>query len=287
MNQPPKGMKSQSEEINSLERLCECGIQISTNTQGRKTDWWGQHASLVFVKLCLTCLSLLRMVPGSAFYTSAKNLRAWDLSATASLCRNLIEAYHVLLYVVSPPEDEEDREFKEALWEYHEAFERHAMLSISLPNSKRLPEASRPLIRCRERLQRSSRFQQLSSGYQKELLQGRKFSTLSNIELSKAAGISESLYRAEYKYCSTFAHSSPFSISQLDCFRAGAPDSEMVFGRICGLSAGYMALAIRDYTGFFPDQKPMLPPYVEECISFSEELFRWEKLPSFESPENP
>lgn len=272
-------MCSQSERISSLERLCECGIQISVNTQEREADWWGQQASLVFAKLCLTCLSLLRMVPGSKFYTSATKLRAWDLSATASLSRNLIEAYYVLRYVVSPPEDEEDKEFKEALWEYHAAFERHAMISTALPNSKRLPEASGPLIWCRERLERASHFKMLSCGHQKELLQGRNFKMSSNIELSKAAGISTRLYRAEYKYCSTFAHSAPFSISQLDCFHAGTPVAEMVLGRICGLAGAYMALAIRDYTGFFPDQKAALPSHIEESISFSEEFFKWEKLP--------
>lgn len=261
----------------TLDQLCDSVIKLSAETQGRPTDWRGERVSWVFAKFAATCISFLRLIPSSTFYTPAKNLLLWDLSSAASLCRNLIEAYYVLVYVGSDSPDQKNREFREALWEFHAAFERHEMLRIALPSSKRLPEAAAPLATCRKRLEQSQAFQNLSPGHQKKLLDGDSFRLPSNIELSRIAGISENYYRAQYKYCSTFAHSSPFSISQMSAFRAGSPEAEQVLQRLIGLATGYAALAIRDFTRMFPDWEPTLPPEVRDCILIWQDTFKWEK----------
>src|SRR5580765_5980528 len=117
-------------KTSTLDHLCDCAMQISASTQGRATDWRGKHASLVFARLCITCISLLRCIPSSSFYAPARHLNVWDLSSASSLCRNLIEAYCVLVYVASNPGDDEERQFRQALWEYHGVFERHEVLRV-------------------------------------------------------------------------------------------------------------------------------------------------------------
>jgi hypothetical protein len=235
--------------------------------------------------LSATCVSFLRVIPGSRLYTPASDLRLWDLSAAASLCRNLIEAYYVLLYINSDPADEADREFQEALWEYHAAFECHEMLSVALPNSTKLPGAAALLGKRRQQLEQCLVFQRQSLPHRKMLLAGKKFKLPDNIELSKAAGISEIYFRSQYKYCCTFAHSSPFSISQLDSFRAGTPEAERLLGMLVDLATGYTAIAIRDYSRRFPDQRDLLPANVRECIQIWEETFKWENNPWFNAPD--
>jgi hypothetical protein len=271
-------------KADALEDLCNCMIQISTATEGRLTDWRGLNASLVFAKLCATCISFLRLIPSSTFYTPAKNLQLWDLSSAASLCRNLVEAYYVLVYLKTAPTDEEDADFQQALWEYHAAFERYDMLRSILPDSRRLPELAATMTKCRAKLQESPQFLQLSSGHQKKILAGKKFKLPSNVELSQVARISENYYRGRYKYCSTFAHSAPFSISQLNSFRAGTPDSERVLSALIGTATGYTALAIRDFVHLFPDQESTLRPEVSDRILIWEETLKWEEAPWFDTP---
>ena len=276
--------RQRMQDSSTLDQLCDCAIHVSMNTQGRPTDWRGAKASVLFAKLCITCISFLRFIPNSSFYVPAKSLPLLDLSSAASLCRNLIEAYYVLLYVSSNPEDEEDREFRQALWDYHAEFERHEMLRVALPSSKTLPKAVALLAQCRTRLEKSPRFQRLSKGHQTKLLEGDNFKLSSSIELSRAAGISEKYYRAQYKYCSTFAHSSPYSISQMESL-ADAPDTEHVWGMLVNIATGYTALAIRDFIRLFPDQQGKLPEKAIESISLWEEILKWEKLTWLGTPD--
>jgi hypothetical protein len=269
--------------IATLDQLCDCGIQISGSTQDRPTDWFGQQASIVFGKSVITCISFLRLIPQSSFYATTKNLHLWDLSSAASLCRNLIESYYVQFYVSSFLASEEERLFRRALWEYHCAFERHEMLRSGLPKSKRLPDVAASLAKHRLTLEQTTQFQGLSAGHQKKLLAGSKFKLDSSIELSRAAGISEYYYSAQYKYCSAFAHSAPFSISQMDAFRAGTPEAARVLGVLVSLATGYSALAVRDFIRLFPDQEISVPPDIKECIAEWEEIFKWKKQPWFDA----
>ena len=265
----------------TLDELCECVMQISGGTQGRPTDWRGQQASLLFAKLGITCVSFLRVIPGSRFYAAADKRLFWDLSAAASLCRNLIEAYYVLFYLSTEPANKEEQEFQEALWEFHAVSERHEMILTALPSSQKLPEIEAALVTKRERLERSSIFQGKSAGYQRLLLSGKNFKLPDNIELSRAAGISEFYFRSQYKYCCTFAHSSPFSISQLDSLQAGTPEAERVFRMLVNLTTGYTACAIRDFIRKHPDQQETLSDNVLQSIAIWEDTLKWEKSPSF------
>lgn len=261
-------------------------IRISAETENRPTDWRGQYASLAFAKFCATCISFLRLIPNSTFYAATKNIQLWDLSSAASLCRNLIETYYVLVYLSSASAHNDESTFQQALWEYHAAFERHEMARILLPDSRKLPELAANMIECRAKLKESAHFQRLSARHQENLLAGKDFKLPSNIELCRMAGISENYHRGRYKYCSTFAHTAPFSISQLDCFRAGAPDSEQVLSALIGTATGYAALIIRDFIRLCPDQEDKLPSEVRKQISIWQDTLTWEKSPWFHGQSN-
>lgn len=266
----------------TLERLAQALIDVSNRTMGRKTDWRGQQASLAFAKVGVTCMTFLRLIPGSSYYSPANQWAVWDLSAAASQARNLIEAYHLLCYLVQETPTEAEKQFRQWLWEYHEEFERHAMLRAAEPDSPNLSSVAQEVDARRTRLESSPVFQDLSSGNRQRLLEGKDFKVDGPIELSRKAGISENYYRSNYKYCSAFAHSAPFSISQLDAFKAGSPKAREVLGTLVSLACGYAALAIRDFTALFLDQLSALDPQTKDAIVFWEELLQWEKSPHFQ-----
>lgn len=257
-------------------------LQISNATCGRRCDWRTEQTSLAFAKTGVTAITLLRLVPGSSYFSLAAHLGAvWDISAAASQCRNLIEAYYVLCYLVHEPSDEPSREFQRTLWEYHEEFERHEMLRIALPDSMRIPEVAKELAARRVLLEKTAVFRSLSKGHQADLTSGKSFKIESSIELSRKAGISENYYRAEYKYCSAYIHSAPFSIGQLRDFTSASEGAQHLFKTLVQLATGYSALAIRDFASRFPDARSHIAAEVVQTIRFWEELMKWDKLPEF------
>jgi len=276
------------DDLPDFEALTHDIMLISERTQGKPTDWRGQRASLAFAKIGVTALTLLRLTPGSRYFEPAGTYAIWDLSAIASQCRNLMEAYYLLCYLVREPPNPAEKEFRQALWEYHEEYERHAMLRISLPQAKSLPEVAAGLQVDKGRLEASAVFQALSAGLRQELLEARRFKLESSIELSRQAGISENYYRAQYKYCSAFAHSAPFSLSQLDQFRAGADSAKSVIGTLVALALAYCAVSIRDFLTIFPEGRACLPAASAELIAKWEGILKWEKSPWFNAaPEEP
>ena len=265
----------------ALERLVAELLKLSNGTMGRTTDWRGQQASLAFAKVGITCMTFLRLIPGSSHYGPAGQWAVWDLSAAASQCRNLIEAYHLLCYLVQEPGTVEERAFRQRLWEYHEEYERHEMLRAGVPDSKHLGRVAQEVAGRRARLEASPVFQKLSAGNRQRLLEAKDFKLEGPVELSRRAGVSENYYRSTYKYCSAFSHSAPFSLSQLDDFRAGAPEAEHVLGTLVNQACGYTALAIRDFMKLFPDQDAVVDAQTKVVIAFWEDLLKWEKSPHF------
>jgi hypothetical protein len=270
--------------IENLQRVGQTLMTLSAGTQGRPTDWRGQQASLAFAKIGISCLTFLRLIPGSSSFGPAQNLAIWDLSAAASQCRNVIEAYYLLCYLVFNTSDKSETDFRQALWEYHEEFERHEMLRSAISDSKHLPSVEQELKRRQARLEASSFFSALTSGHRRQLLDGRNFKLESSIELSRKAGISEAYYRAQYKYCSAFAHSAPFALSQLDDFRADTPEAKQVLGTLVDTTLAYCTISIRDFISLFPDEKTASDPWVSQMILSWENILRWEKSPFFPEP---
>src|SRR2546423_15690111 len=114
-----------NESIQSLESLCQCAIRISQNTQGREgVTWRVMIASLVFCRITLHGLSILRLTPGSSFCQPVQGMQIWDLASVASLSRNLVEAYLTLHYMLEPLSTNGEIILCENVWRYHETFER-------------------------------------------------------------------------------------------------------------------------------------------------------------------
>lgn len=266
----------------TLELLVAASLAISNDTVGRPTNWRGQQVSLAFAKVGVTALTFLRLMPESSYFGPAKQFAVWDLSAAAAQCRGLIEAYYVICYLVHEPTAESEQEFRQLLWEYHEEYERHEMLRTGIPDSRHLTRVAQDLGSRRARIEANAFFQTLSAGHRQRLLDGKDFKLDGPIELSRKAGVSENYYRSNYKYCSAFAHSAPFSISQLDVFKADTMEAKQVLGALVSVSCGYMAVSIRDFTSLFPDQIIRLSPEIRQVIQFWEELLKWEKSPYFD-----
>lgn len=265
------------EDTERLDDLCDSAMRISAETTGRAVDTWEmEKVSIVFAKICITVISLLRLVPSSRLCASSGGIKAWDLSSLATLVRHLMEAYYLQFYLTHDSCPDDEREFRRLLWNYHSAFERRQVLRAAIPESSGLPGLEAHVHSLRQQMEAHPVFQGHSECRQRRLVQGRDFLLRSRDELSRGAGISEDYCRAQYKYCSNFAHSSPFSISTLDLFRAGDEDSERVMGVLVSLATGYLAKAVRDFVRLFPDQESTLSPLSTETVGMWQEILKWD-----------
>ncbi len=268
----------------TLELLADAVGELSKVTAEMPTTWRREEASLAFAKVAITCWTFLRHIPGSSYYSPVKGYAVWDLSAAATQCRCLIEAYHVMVYLIHEPTASHERVFQKLLWEYHCEYERHAMLQAAVPDSRKLAGVAQTVAALRARLETDPFLLTYSPGHQKRILKGEFFKLDDNIALSRKAGISENYYRSNYKYCSAFAHTAPFSISQLRHFKAGDDVAKQLMNTLVGFACAYTAVAARDFSALFPDQMLNLSSEVQRIIAIWEEVLRWENSEFFGGP---
>lgn len=283
--QDPKTPRDEDDvtDLATLELLAEALGNLSKETTGMPTTWRMEEASLAFAKVGITCWTFLRLIPGSSYYGAAKGHALWDLSAAATQCRCLVEAYHVLVYLIHEPVSSEERGFQKLLWEYHCECERYKMLKAAIPDSRNLPRVAQDVAALKSKLEADRVFLALSLNprRRKQILAGDCFKLDDNIALSRKAGISETYYRSNYKYCSAFAHTAPFSISQLRHFTAGDDAAKQLMVTLVGYVCAYSAMAVRDFAALFPDQMLMLSPEIRKIIAIWEGILVWEKSDFF------
>jgi hypothetical protein len=276
--------KSDETDLVTLEVLADALGNLSRATTDMPTIWRREEASLAFAKVAITCWTFLRLIPGSSYHGPVKGYALWDLSAAATQCRCLIEAYHVMVYLIHEPTAPEVHAFQQLLWQYHCEFERHEMLRAALPDSCKLADVAQTVASLRAKIEADLFFKTRSPHHQKRILNGDFFKLDDNIMLSRKAGISENYYRSTYKYCSAFAHTAPFSIYQLRHFKAGDDEAKHLMKTLVGFACAYSAMAVRDFAALFPVQMLNLSSEVQKIIEIWENILRWEKSSFFSDP---
>ncbi len=271
-------MKDESKilTIDVADSICDASIALSKQTAGIETDSWHNiEASIIYAKIVISYLSVLRFIPKSKYYGPIGEFEVWDLSSPASITRSIIEAYFCLFYISVEDVSNEEKEKRKLLWLYHEKNERLKMLKTALPHSKYIGEIYDDKERHKNKLVTQAWFQKLKPGRQKELLNKDVSKLDGNIEICIKAGINESYYRSIFKYLSSFAHTSPLSISQLDSMKINKNEGKFLFGHIANIASGFSAIALGDFTKLFPEQS-LYNSKITEYISIWKEVMQWE-----------
>jgi len=256
---------AKSEHIDSLEYLFNILLIISKETTGRETTWFGETASIIFSKIGLTTLSLLRLVPESKFYAT-NEFKAWDISSTASLCRAIIDSYLMLFYIGVDAENEDEQELRKAYWKYHRHFEAYRMMLGNNPDSPHVEVELQHYEQSKNKLELLGAFSHLPPKRRECLLKGKAPKISSNEELCGRAGISKNYFKPTFKYLSNYTHTSPFSIEQMDQLKMNSPETTDAFEHVALIALTFNALAIRDFIIMFPDQKQNISSRTQDLI---------------------
>jgi len=268
--------------IKTLEDLYEGAAGLLSGLRQPTNTWEQKTATIIFGKETTTCLSQLRLIPTSKYYSVSSETPVWDLSSTASLTRNIIETYLLFFYLAAEPCSADERHFRTLLWRFHDFSDRLKVMNLALPPSQNEPDPREDWDQCREQLDECPRFQALANPLKIKIFGGHFFKLISNVQIAGRAGLSDRYYHSAMRYCSYFADSSPYSISQMDTYQSGTSEGDRMFKYLTYLTAGFMALGLRDYLHLFPEKENLLPDAARRAMGFWETVLKSEKLPWFE-----
>ncbi len=270
------------ELILEMESLCNCAMRISGNTAGRKgVSWRLMIASIVFSRIALNSLSVLRLTPGSDFCPRIRGILSWDLPSVASLSRNLMESYFTLHYMLAALSTSREESLRENVWRYHETFERLKMLHLGVPSSAMIRGLEADLALTRRTIEQDQLFINLPKDLRSRVLKGEAARLKTNEELCGGAGISFAYFKSLFKYGSNHTHSSPFSIAQMDSFRPNDLEGVRVFHLAVKTAISFLALGIRDFVRAFSDQSGSLSTDENRLLAIWEEVVKWDSSPYF------
>ena len=262
--------KEYRESIIKLENLCQMAISLSNATFGRSVpSWREQIGSIIFGKICLTSIAILKLLPQSKFYTPTNSTIIWDVSSVCALSRALIDNFNVFHYLIIDQIDEKELEFRYTLWKLHSESERLRMLEL-IKSKSPMDAIKKNIDDLKAEVKGNSFYQSLSEKQKVKYLSGKEGIFLKGGQISERAGINPDYYKAAFKYLSNYTHTYAFSISQIALFRAGDSGTLSVLNAVLGYCTVYLSFAINCYTKIFPDVRSSLPHEIVEMINNSE-----------------
>lgn len=188
----------------AVDRALNFSYRNSKSKSSHAREFW---ASVIFTKMLLSCMSLLRMLPHPNDKFSFPH---WDFSSVASLSRNISESYLLFYYLcVEELKDESEWQFRLLSMRIKESRTRVKMMRSADPNFNS-SEYDDQIFGIIKELEQNSYFQSQTQKRKKEIILGNKGLFLQDEVLVKI-GLDQGLFRQTYIYQSSHVHSLPMS----------------------------------------------------------------------------
>lgn len=204
--------------LQELDSLISCAIELSVSIAKLEGDSRKQLASIIFAKIILCALSIRKLLPNSATIpgpevrgAKIKRDMFCDVSSTASLCRNLIEASNRLYYIGVEQLSSAEARMRLTISEYHAVSGQISIFKYLLEPGPALDELESERSELKKRLEEDSEFQKLENKVKKDIFGGRMGEHLSQAQIAERRGRNIAAFRADYKYLSSHIHSDSLS----------------------------------------------------------------------------
>lgn len=187
---------------------------VSTGTGGLRADT-GRHywASVLFTRLAVTALSILRLAPRTA--PMPDRHAHWDFSAVASLTRNLTKGYFIFYYLcVDQVADDDEWSTRLELIQLHDNATRRRMFQDLDPDHPDLPGFDGHHQDLVQRLQARHHLKSLPERRQRQMLKGDRYPYIQD-ELLQRMGMDRSHYRYQYRFLSAHTHTGPIAFYRM------------------------------------------------------------------------
>lgn len=219
-------------------------------------------------------ISAVSLYNGTKFILSDKSYtHSVDFSSIAVLTRAAIESYLTFNYVMTNPEDKEEKEFRFYCWDLAGFIERE---NYPASNDKaiKLKASEKELKNKRIKdLENNKVFQNLSAGHKKLVLKGNWRIGKSWTDLSAHAAIPKETFKHIYSYLCSYSHSGRLSIIQIE--QTKGLENEKQFGKVFqSINLIILARLIVDYVYLLPDCKATF----ESNKDVMDKVYIWNKI---------
>jgi len=251
-----------------IEQLCKTAEILSKNTSGKTVDKWKiAEGTIIFYKIYLTSIALLKLLPHSCYYSPLPYPELWDLSSVATLTRSLTETYHTFFYIAIERISDNESNFRQLLWEYHDICQRYRILKKNPKKSPEINKIEQSKNELRDKLINNTFYKTLSKDLRRKIKEGQKEIYLENREISKRAGINPNFFSMSFTYCSNHVHTSGFSTSHLSSNCNADPNYLNIYSGLMACIIFYLCVSIRDFLILFPKQQKNISPNILKIIN--------------------
>jgi hypothetical protein len=270
-------MKKLPESVQSLYEAVAAARALAEKHIGTKVGPLKIQANLLLLKIVAQCVAVLRSTPVSPLVDP--NLPLWDLSTAASSTRSILESYLLFYYLFVEKVSTEERQFRFAVWLRHGLGENEKFRKIS--GTPAPTDWAQSISKAEDVLRKNPRFSDLDQNQQRNVLAGER-STMPKLEkltpdILSRAGISKDLYGMAYRYCSSFVHTTFFTVEQLERIDASTGEGLAPFAMIAQITTVVLLLLIRDYARVFPHVASSISAELQNRIRDAEDFAQKDK----------
>lgn len=246
--------------LHNLQNFLDFAIDVSEATADQKNiPWRLARAHQLYNRLTVTCMSIVRSLPGNKIFPSSVDF--WDFFSIAPLTRNFIENYFAFFYIGVDNVDPVEQELRLLIFNYHHNHEKYQIYKLFDAPAEILKEFEINLPKDAEKIKNNRHFSTLKPFLQKEILSGKKFLYLSRTEIASRFSFSANEIKPLYKFFSNHTHSSPFSFYSMSNERGRGlqNDAELHYTTMAiEVVLKYLSAAILDMVKIFPGSASIL-----------------------------
>ena len=212
------GSSNHREEYETLlvqyDRVISACTAISQGASGRKVNTQRDYyASILFVRLCAIGISLLILCPGNRL--SRTLFEHWDLTAIATITRNLIDCFVTFFYLGDKAVSDCEWECRWNIFNLHDCLRGKKMFEHFDSEKEHIDKFSIAAADLRKQLEENDFFQKLPDAVQKESKRGRRILLQSRDEIIANLGMDIDFFRGYYIFLSCHAHSYPLGFYRM------------------------------------------------------------------------
>ncbi|MGC3948002.1 MAG: DUF5677 domain-containing protein [Chryseolinea sp.] len=241
--------------LTDLQNYLDFAIDVSDATAGRKGVPWRQiRAHQFYIRMTVTCMSLLRLLPGNRI--ARGHFDFWDFPAVANLTRTFIEAYHNFFYVGVDNVNDDESKFRLSIFNYYVNVEKYRLYTeFGVPEAE-LQDFKINIPMARKSLEDDPLFGIIPDNLKKPIKNGKVFMYLTQNQVAQRLSIPSHGFAGFYRFLSNQIHATPFSVfSQSDTRGRGLENEiEVIYIVMCmDFVLKYLVMAIDEMINIFPD----------------------------------
>jgi hypothetical protein len=259
--------------VEQLQMYHEVVIKLSGILKDPKVSTWEEkNAPYYFRNIVLSIHSILRILPGSIYYSSEDILSFFDIGAVGLLTRSLIDRvlnYHYFIFEKPGPDIQKTRQL---LSEYY--FSKYV---YSIEKGLIVPEKFNEYSGDIEPFRKDRNY------FKSELKQNKHFQSLSpekrdaayltgmlddHYAIASTMKINKKLYKSYYDLFSQYIHGGPIAINNIKFLNVNNEKFYYAINRILEYGTNYILLAINYHIKVLTikNVEDHLPPYFEKHL---------------------